>query len=143
MVPMIVLTHYLTYKLDKKKGFDWVYFIYVLCIMQNYVTLCMGFGDWLEQSQWHQPTPSPENHPNFVAAWISSFVGLFFFFTIVIYWLFGFKYWVIAIEVPRFINGELPPENQERKYKIYNASAVIFLAISCIVTAYFRDILSH
>jgi hypothetical protein len=99
MIIMIFISTIWTIKIFQKSKYAWVKFMYVLCVLQNYVTLYLSFGDYFEESNKHEQEPT-------VVAWtISSAVFLFFFFTIIIYWLFGFKYWVIAIEVPRFLKG--------------------------------------
>jgi len=109
--------------------------MFVLCIMQNFVTLFLSCGDYYEQSRYHT------THTDLVAWTISSAVFLFFFFTIIIYWLFGFKYWIISIEVPKFLNGYVP-KSPEARYETINFLAIAFLTISCGITAYFRFQLS-
>ena len=110
--------------------------MFVLCIMQNFVTLFLSCGDYYEQSCYHS------TQTDLVAWTISSAVFLFFFFSIIIYWLFGFKYWIISIEVPKFLNSDVPTSSETR-YAIINFSAIAFLVVSCGITAYFRFQLSR
>ncbi len=133
---MIVISTAATVYIFRKSSYQWVKFMYVLCVLQNYVTLYLSCGDYYEQSRYHY------TETDLVAWTISSAVFLFFFFTIIIYWLFGFKYWIISIEVPKFLNGEMPTPSETR-YAIINYSAISFLVFACGVTAYFRFQLSR
>ena len=106
---MIVISIAATVYIFHKSGYQWVKFMYLLCVLQNFVTLYFSFAGYYEQSRYH------ETQTELVAWIITSAVFLFDFFSIIIYWLFGFKYWIISIEVPKFLNGELPT-NSETKY---------------------------
>jgi hypothetical protein len=55
-------------------------------------------------SLYYEVTPWHETHQWGSAILIA--VGLFMFYwpSNLMYWLFGFKYWVIAIEIPALVN---------------------------------------
>ena len=73
--------------------------MFTLCVVQNFVTLFLSMSDYLEESEIYQKKTT-------LVAWLVAIaVFLWFFMSIMIYWLFGFKYWVISIEVPRYLNG--------------------------------------
>ena len=75
---------------------------------------------------------------------MSSAVFLFFFFTVIIYWFFGFKYWIISIEIPRFLNEEYDHKTlSETKYTLINIVAITVIVATCFTAVYFRWLLSR
>ena len=71
---------------------------------------------------------------------ISSSVFLFFVFSVLIYWLFGFKYWVISVEVPRFLNGSTTDNVlfSEITYARINIAGVLTILMVAFIAAYYR-----
>ena len=77
--------------------FRWVQFMLFLCIIQNADTTLLAIGVYWEVTPFHQ-----ENQD--FLAWFMFVTIFFFYFTSnLLYWLFGFKYWVISIEIPNMI----------------------------------------
>jgi len=97
---MLAITVPITIYVFKKSKFRWVKMMFTLCVLQNVFTLYLGFGDFYEQSK------HSETNTIAMSFIVSSACFFFFMTTILLYWLFGFKYWVISIEVPRFLKGE-------------------------------------
>jgi hypothetical protein len=59
---------------------------------------------------------------------------------VLIYWLFGFKYWVISVEVPRFLNGRTT-ENvlfSEKTYARINIAGILTILMVSAIAAYYR-----
>lgn len=69
-------------------------------------------------------------------------VFLFFLMTILIYWIFGFKYWVISNEVPRFLDNseEYKRKCSETTYSIINFFAFGVIFLTCGFAGYFRGV---
>ena len=98
---MAIMTAYSTYWLIyvlKNSTFRWVQFMLFLCVLQNLNSFWEGILYYTEAGKWHT------NHPRAQAIMYSISVFLFYFISNLIYWLFGFKYWVISIEVPKSID---------------------------------------
>lgn len=116
----------------RKTEFSWVRKMFMLNVLLTVISMQMAFGDWLEESEWNF------THTVFTALNISVGCFLFFFLTILIYWLFGFKYWVISIEVPRFINGSSKMQLTERKYKLINYGFIALFGSVCLAACTLR-----
>ena len=72
-------------------------------------------------------------------------IFLFYFTSNLIYWIFGFKYWVISIEVPRLIaeSKEGPQSNHksictEARYKALNWIGILINLGFCLAVAWLR-----
>jgi hypothetical protein len=75
---------------------------------------------------------------------IATAVFFFYWISILIYWLFGFKYWVISIHVPRFIGGtrnELVLSS--KKFDIINYVVLATYTAICLSAAYCRFQVAH
>ena len=120
----------------KKTEFSWVRKMFVLNVWLTFISIRMAFGDWLEESWWNY------EYSILTALNISTACFLFFFVTILIYWLFGFKYWVISIEVPKFINGKSEMSLSERKYKLINYCFIAFFGSVCAAACTLRYIVA-
>ena len=48
MIVMIIITTIWTIHIFRTSKFVWVKFMYVICVLQNYVTLYLSFGDYFE-----------------------------------------------------------------------------------------------
>ena len=57
--------------------------------------------------------------------------------TNLMHWLFAFKYWIIAREVPKLFDQHTIEFN-ERSYRTMNMVGVIINIIPCFMIAYFR-----
>lgn len=77
-------------------------------------------------------------------------VFLFYFLSNLIYWLFGFKYWVISIEVPRSIAAKKKWRDEKDKsicteagYEILNWLGIIINLIFCLWLGWKRGVLEE
>ncbi len=75
----------------------------------------------------------------------------FFFFTSnLMYWMFGFKYWVISIEVPRLIAASKEGNEakhksicSEARYEALNLIGIIINMAVCMLAAWKRGIMEY
>jgi hypothetical protein len=81
----------------KHSNFKWVQFMLFLCIVQNANTVILAIAVFLEVTPWHQA------HRMELMYIIGFSIFFFYFVSNLMYWLFGFKYWVISIEIPTLI----------------------------------------
>ena len=83
-------------------------------------------------------------------------IFIFYFVSNLMYWLFGFKYWVISIEIPQLISNqeaELFNSNKEivrserfcseTKYNLLNAIGIFINLFFCVLVAIKRAKLSY
>ena len=83
-------------------------------------------------------------------------IFIFYFVSNLMYWLFGFKYWVISIEIPQLISNqeaELFNSNKEivrserfcseTKYNLLNAIGILLNLFFCVWVAIKRAQLSY
>jgi hypothetical protein len=91
-------------------------------------------SDYLEESEIYQEKTT------FVAWLVAIAVFIWFLMSIMIYWLFGFKYWVISIEVPRYLNGNAEERRlcSETMFSLINFVAFTVMFVVCGFAAYFR-----
>lgn len=56
--------------------------------------------------------------------------------TLLLHWLFSFKYWVISFEIPKVLQTNGPVfKSSETKYKIYNAFGITINMLFCVWVA--------
>lgn len=69
-------------------------------------------------------------------------VTIFFFYFVsnLMYWLFGFKYWVISIEIPQLLAVEDGRRKTctETRYNLLNWTGILVNFGACLVCAYVR-----
>ena len=114
-----------------KSSFRWVKFMLFLCVVQNANTVLLAVAVFLEITAWHQA------HRDELMFIMGGSIFLFYFVSNLMYWLFGFKYWVISIEIPQLISqqqAELNPDKEivrkerfctEAKYNALNAVGIL------------------
>ena len=78
---------------------------------------------------------------------LASEVGITTFFfnggTLLLHWLFSFKYWVISLEIPKVLKATgTTLKSSETKYKIYNAIGITVNMLFCVWVAVRRGQLS-
>jgi hypothetical protein len=105
--------------------------------LQNFSTLYLSCADYLESSKYSESNPAK------TATVVATAVFIFFFTTILIYWLFGFKYWIISREVPRFLEGNNNMSLSERKYFVINYIAISSIVLICGIACLIRGIVSY
>lgn len=113
----IIYSTWAYWYVKKYSHFKWVQMMIGLCFLSNFFTLFFIVVDRQERKAWHQAHPKLECVLMFCAIWT------LYGFQNVIYWLFGFKYWVIALEIPTMIqedNEEFDPNKPvERKKRFW------------------------
>jgi hypothetical protein len=67
-------------------------------------------------------------------------IFLFYFVSNLIYWLFGFKYWVISIEIPHVLQQDESGRKlcTETRYNLLNWTGILINFGACVVCAYIR-----
>ena len=134
---MIVISASLTFFVYCNSALTWVKGMFVLCVLQNIASLYFSVARFYEIRE-------AANHP-YAASWIVSTAIFFYFVTsILLYWLFGFKYWVISIEVSRFINERTESSNNvESAYSSINKVVISSTVVICLITACLRFKITH
>ena len=136
---MAIMTVYSTYWLIqvlKNSTFRWVQFMLFLCVVQNLNSFWEGVLYYTEVSPWHA------SHPRAQSIMYSITVFLFYFLSNLIYWLFGFKYWVISIEVPKAFNKSEKSSNlriSQNTYNIVKWAGIGFNFVLCFFVAFYRS----
>lgn len=78
-------------------------------------------------------------------------IFLFYFTSNLMYWLFGFKYWVISIEVPHLIEAQKEGSDgqprkricTEKRYEVVNWIGILVNFIACAWLAWKRGVVSY
>ena len=94
---MVVYSTYWFIYVMKHSTFRWVQFMLFICIVQNLNTCWLVILSYLEATTFHK------DHEDAQSIMYAICIFLFYFTSNLMYWMFGFKYWVISIEVPRLI----------------------------------------
>ena len=95
--------------------FRWVQFMLFMCVIQNINTV------WLVITRYLAVTEFIKMHTTTETMMYSINVFIFYFTGNLMYWMFGFKYWVISVEVPRLIDAS--KEGKEAKHKSFCSEA--------------------
>lgn len=74
---------------------------------------------------------------------VATSVYLWMTTSILVYWLFGFKYWVIAVEVPNYLADPEKPGNSEIYYQRINSIAIATILVVCGVACFYRGTYVH
>jgi hypothetical protein len=112
--------------------FKWVKFMLFLCVAQNANCVFMGVMVFLEIS------PYRPAHPYFTAYAVGASVFGFYFISNLMYWLFGFKYWVTAIEIPALVKQERDDGKEkkrfwtETRYNVLNWIGILINLFTCL-----------
>ena len=127
----------------RKTNLRWVQVMFLLCTIQNLNSF------WIQCLSYATITKFHANHQ--YAQWImfSIAVFLFYFTSNLMYWLFGYKYWVIAIEVPRLIaageEGKLNHKSicSEARYEALNWVGILVNLFFCLWTGWKRGVMDN
>jgi hypothetical protein len=84
----------------------------VLLIVADLMTGFLSVALMLEDSNFHR------EHPQILAALIGICTFGFNWGTNTMHWVFSFKYWVVANEIPKFFQGEM--KSRESTYRFIN-----------------------
>lgn len=74
---------------------------------------------------------------------------MFYFTSNLMYWLFGFKYWVISIEIPNVIEAAKEGGKQQKRictetrYKVFNWLGILVNFAVCAVLAWKRGLVDY
>ena len=80
-----------------KTTFQWVKLMMLLCVAQSASDVLFVTSFYLETLHWHDTHVEGEKYFVMVS------VFLMYFMQNVSYWLFGFKYWVVSIEMSQLL----------------------------------------
>ena len=111
--------------------------MFLLCIIQDLGTAAFEFSQYLEADKAYFL-----KHTESTALFVSISIFLFFFLNNLIYWLYGFKYWVMSIEVPQTYNKERKCRCSERMYNVIKWVGIILNFALCSYLGYERYHLS-
>ena len=67
----------------------------------------------------------------------------FNFANLSLHWLFSMKYWMVSREVPKLFEAGRDIAFNERKYQVINIVGISIILPLCIITAYYRALLTH
>lgn len=123
-VVMCMVMHYAF----KKNMYSFMKWLIFLCLIADIGTALLSIGLALETD----PVFHAE-HEYFVARLIGWDTLLFNLPTNLLHWLFAFKYWVISVEVPLALTGQIKKKaNRERLYFIFNIFMILVNVAFCI-----------
>lgn len=112
--------------------------MFAICIIQDIETSQFELTQYLESDKLFR-----DNNVQLVTLGVSSSIFFFFFTNNLIYWLYGFKYWVISIEVPdQYSREQKGCKCTERTYKLINWVGIALNLLICIAIAWQRYDLS-
>jgi hypothetical protein len=120
----------------KKTHFRWVQVIFFISVVQDLSTSALMIGVWMESDPVYR-----DSHAQLVALLVSISLFFFYFTNNLIYWLYGFKYWVMSIEVPggyKKNKGFL----SERAYNLISWFGILLNFALILVVSYQRYFLS-
>jgi hypothetical protein len=116
-----------------------------LCILDNLSTVLIALMMYTEMTPWHN------EHPLWCAILVGFSVGFFYLPSNIIYWLFGWKYWVTSIEVPALVNEQTefdpskPIEHKQRfwtetRFNILNWFGILVNTGFCVWIGWIRGV---
>ncbi len=103
-------------------------FFLVLCfilIMTDLGTAFLAMGIALESTDFHKERSKA------LAIEIGITTVFFNGGSLLLHWLFSFKYWVISREIPKVLQGQILQSN-EWKYNLYNAVGILVNMAICV-----------
>jgi hypothetical protein len=124
----------------KHTAFRWVQVIFFFSIVQDLTTFQTMYAVYLESDVVFRTA-----HPQFVAIFVGTAIFNFYFMNNLIYWLYGFKYWVMSIEVPGSYKQASSGNSGRFSKKCYDLISWVGILINlalCSVLAYQRYLLS-
>jgi hypothetical protein len=95
MTVLTIIMIWVLYFAFKKKLYSFMKILILLCILADIGTGMLSVGLALETDPIYH-----KNHESFVAQLIGWNTFWFNWPTNLLHWMFGFKYWVISVEVP-------------------------------------------
>ena len=128
MAALTVFICFALYYAFKRKIYDFMKLLIILCLIADIGTAFLATGLALETDSIYH-----EDHKYFVARMIGWNTLIFNLPTNLMHWLFAFKYWVISVEVPRVLAGEVSKDDQKKRERIY----LTFNIFMCLVNVVF------
>ena len=127
MGTLTIVMCYVLYLAFKKRVYFFMKGLIILCIIADVGTGLLSIGLALETDPVYH-----EDHQVFVARTIGWDTLLFNWPTNLLHWFFGFKYWVISIEVPLALSGKIQnQQKRERFYMILNIFMIVLNTLPC------------
>jgi len=75
-------------------------------------------------------------HIDSIALGVGTSIFFYFYMNNLIYWLYGFKFWIISIEVPEAYNKRDRCKLSKNCYKLISWTGVIVNLALCVAIAY-------
>ena len=126
----------LVIKVCQKKSFSYIVTLICCFIVSDISVSFLSVAFYLEQ----RDQSTEERLSLSLIIGIATF--LFNIGNLTMHWLFSFKYWVIAREVPKLFDGQNISYN-EKTYKVVKWIGLIFNILVCLVLGYFRGKLTY
>jgi hypothetical protein len=121
-VPFLVLSILATIYIWKRTEHHWERKIFVLFIIQNVFTFLTGFADYV------QFTSYVYSKTTLVCLLCATAPAFWFLTTIIVYWDFGFKYWVIS-KMVNDILSTVDAFKPASTYRIIDRTAVVAFVV--------------
>ncbi len=135
MVGLLVALTVTLCRLFKQARFAFVIKLIVLCMVSDFAFLVLTLGFYCEQTSVHNDATDA------LAAMIGLMSFVYNYGSNLMYWLFSFKYWVIAKEVPKLFESK-QISFQEGSYSIISTVGSLVNLIPCMLIAYYRAMLT-
>ena len=133
-VAMTILLSALLYtmcRLSKKAPFSFVIKLCILCIVSDFAFLILTLCFYCEQTKVH------DNHTKALASMIGMMSFIYNYGSNLMHWLFSFKYWVIAKEVPKLFDSK-QINFKEGSYRVIQSLGCIINLLPCGLIAFYR-----
>ena len=122
----------------KRKLYNFMKILLVLCILADLGTGLLSIGLALETDKTFHV-----NHVQPLATLIGWNTFLFNCPTNLLHWMFGYKYWVISVEVPLALSGEIRTKrSREHCYMALNITMIMINVTFCVWVSFARYHLS-
>jgi hypothetical protein len=123
MTALTIIMIWVLYFAFKKKLYSFMKILILLCILADIGTGMLSVGLALETDPIYH-----KSHESFVAHLIGWNTFWFNWPTNLLHWMFGFKYWVISVEVPLVLGGKI--ENQRSREMWYMTLNVFMIVVN-------------
>ena len=146
MTMMSIAVFYAVYALLlvlRLSKFKWVQMMIAFCVVSNLTTI------WFLVMEHYEKYPVQTNNPKEYCVITVFAVWSWYAMQNIIYWLFGFKYWVIAIEVPLMMSDEqLTVKEQkrfwtEKRYRFVSTFGIVVNVVWCLFPGVMRALCGY
>lgn len=133
MAVMLIALSYVLYRVCKQARFRFIIQLILLLMVSDLALGVMAVGFYFEGDVMSL------RQQNALAATIGICTFFYNFGTMTMLWLFSYKYWVIAREVPKlFFEAGRDITFNERSYRIFNVCGLVTNFIPCCLLGYYR-----